>query len=68
MKNTIMPVLYGSIFIYAAHTTNYSTPLLSAHKNKTRAYLSENVGLGKKKSGEWAKSRKGSGRKTREDV
>ena len=24
-----------------------------------RAYLSENVGLGKKKSGEWAKSRKG---------
>ena len=29
-----------------------------------RAYLLENGGLGKKRSGEWAKSRKGSDRKS----
>ena len=47
---------------YAAHTTNQITHLLTAQKTQephTTAQLSENGRLGKKKSGEWAISRKG---------
>ena len=54
---------------YAAHTTTYNTHLLTAPTTTTtttkrqeppkRAYLSENGGLGKKRLGEWAQSRKG---------
>ena len=48
---------------YAAHATNKHAHLLTAQKQQKqephkRAYLSENRGFGKKKSGEWAKSRK----------
>ena len=54
---------------YSAHTTNSNIHLLTTQKtNKqephTRAYLSDNVGLGKMKSREWAKSRKGWDRKS----
>ena len=60
---------------YASHTTNKNTHILTAQKNKqTRnpekqephktVYLSENGGLWKQKSGEWAKSRKGEDRKS----
>ena len=45
---------------YAAHTTNYNTHLQLLNKQKNephkRAYHSKNGGLGKKKSGEWARS------------
>ena len=48
---------------YAAHTTNYRL-LTSQNKQKVKShtkepYLSENGGLEKKRSGVWAKSRKG---------
>ena len=55
---------------HAAHTTNKSTHLLTAQKTTTkqepfkRAYLLKNEGLGKKKTGKWAKSRKGQDRKS----
>ena len=45
---------------YAAHTTDLNKQ--TKQEPHKRAYLSENGGLGKKKSGEWAKSRKGSDR------
>ena len=52
---------------YAGHTTK-RTHLLTTQTKKQelhkRAYLSENGCLGKKKSGEWAKSRKGYDRKS----
>ena len=53
------------IATYAAHTAIKSTLILTLkQKKKTRAthkqaYLSENGGKGKKRSVEWAKSRKG---------
>ena len=56
-------VPYGSIC--CTQPTNLNTHLLTSQKTQLnqephkRAHLSENGGLGKKKSGEWAKSRKG---------
>ena len=45
------------------HQLEYSSPNCSKTPTKQephkRAHLSENGGLGKKESGEWAKSRKG---------
>ena len=56
---------------YAARTTIENTPLITAQKTKPKqkepqktAYLSENGGLGKTRSGEWAKSRTGYDRKS----
>ena len=44
----------------------YSSPAQAKKRQEThkRAYLSENIGLGKQRSGEWAQSRKGSDRKS----
>ena len=56
-----MPVLYGSICC-TYHQLKYSSPNRSKKKKKEphkRAYVSENGGLEKKKSGEWTISRKG---------
>ena len=59
---------------YAAHDRQlkYSSPNRSKNQNKQephkRAKVSGNGGLGKKKSGEWAKSRTGLGRRTREEI
>ena len=61
-NNRNLKILYKFIKAvpYAAHTTNKncSSPNRS-NKIKTRAYLSENGGLEKKRSAEWAKGRKG---------
>ena len=49
------------------HQLKYSSPNRSKKQKQEphkRAYLSENGGLGKKRSGEWAKSRKGSKKKS----
>ena len=51
---------------YAVHTTNKSTHFLTAQKTKTRAtQKSLPGGLGKKRSGEWAKSRTEKDRKSK---
>ena len=57
-----MPMSYGSICC-TYHQLKYSSPNRSKkHQQEQphkRAYLAENGDLEKKKSGEWAKSRKG---------
>ena len=66
---------YGSIGC-TYHLLKYSSPNRSKTNKQEphqRAYLLENGGLGKNKSGKWAKSRKriratGPGRRTKEDI
>ena len=61
-----IPVPYGSMGC-TYHQLKYSSPNRSNKANQERhkrAYLSENWGLGKKKSEEWAKSTKRSDRKS----
>ena len=57
----VIPVPYGSICC-TYHQLNYSSPNRSNKQKRQephkRAYLLENGGLGEKKSGEWAQSRK----------
>ena len=62
--------MHGSICC-TYHQLKYSSPnrpnKQKSQKPHKRAYLSENGGLGKKKSGEWAKSRKGIRQKEQQD-
>ena len=58
----------SAIWQHMLHIPPTHTHLVTAEKKSQephkRAYLSENGSLWKKKSGEWAKSRKGSDRKS----
>ena len=60
-KGYKMPVPYGSITYICCtyHPQKYSSNRSKKKEPLKRAYISGNGGLGKKKSGEWAKSRKG---------
>ena len=54
-----IPLPYGSISC-TYHQLKYSSPNRSKKlKSYKRSYLSENGSFGKKRPGEWAKSRKG---------
>ena len=67
INNCKLKILYKChMAAYAAHTTNKSTHFLTAQKTKTRAtQKSLPGGLGKKRSGEWAKSRTEKDRKSK---